>query len=247
MHFAPSQAQKNFQDIKQILLKNYNNIIVNVDSNFVYFKSGEKLPLNNSNEKKTFEDTLNYASIFDMFSQNYVYGKDFQIPIPKNFEPGRIRNDDFFRKIYGNSKNEVNKNLTNVVWLPKNYGIKIKFSRINGAAIQLQKVSDELDKLPKKFLEYLEPIGGTFNWRVIAGTNKLSMHSFGIAIDINTKHSHYWRNLKENKNGIYPYHNLIPLEIVEIFEKHGFIWGGKWYHFDTMHFEYRPEFFKNIK
>jgi hypothetical protein len=26
-----------------------------------------------------------------------------------------------------------------------------------------------------------------------------------------------------------------------IFEKHGFIWGGKWYHYDTMHFEYRPE------
>ena len=26
-----------------------------------------------------------------------------------------------------------------------------------------------------------------------------------------------------------------------IFEKHGFIWGGRWYHYDTMHFEYRPE------
>ena len=32
-----------------------------------------------------------------------------------------------------------------------------------------------------------------------------------------------------------------PTEIVAIFEKHGFIWGGKWYHFDTMHFEFRPE------
>ena len=29
--------------------------------------------------------------------------------------------------------------------------------------------------------------------------------------------------------------------VVEVFEKHGFIWGGKWYHYDTMHFEYRPE------
>ncbi|MFY4861157.1 M15 family metallopeptidase, partial [Aliarcobacter butzleri] len=37
------------------------------------------------------------------------------------------------------------------------------------------------------------------------------------------------------------YKNKIPLEIVEIFEKYGFIWGGRWYHFDTMHFEYRPE------
>ena len=35
--------------------------------------------------------------------------------------------------------------------------------------------------------------------------------------------------------------NHIPLEIVAIFERHGFIWGGKWSHYDTMHFEYRPE------
>jgi len=27
----------------------------------------------------------------------------------------------------------------------------------------------------------------------------------------------------------------------QTFEHHGFIWGGKWWHFDTMHFEYRPE------
>jgi hypothetical protein len=33
----------------------------------------------------------------------------------------------------------------------------------------------------------------------------------------------------------------MPQEVVAIFEKRGFIWGGKWYHFDTMHFEYRPE------
>ena len=33
----------------------------------------------------------------------------------------------------------------------------------------------------------------------------------------------------------------------EIREKYGFIWGGRWYHFDTMHFEYRPEILKRIK
>ena len=31
--------------------------------------------------------------------------------------------------------------------------------------------------------------------------------------------------------------------IVHIFEKHGFIWGGRWLHYDTMHFEFRPEFY----
>jgi peptidoglycan LD-endopeptidase CwlK len=38
--------------------------------------------------------------------------------------------------------------------------------------------------------------------------------------------------------------NSYPQEIVELFEKHGFIWGGKWSHFDLMHFEYRPEVLK---
>ena len=28
---------------------------------------------------------------------------------------------------------------------------------------------------------------------------------------------------------------------VRVFEKHWFIRGGRWHHYDTMHFEYRPE------
>ena len=32
-----------------------------------------------------------------------------------------------------------------------------------------------------------------------------------------------------------------PQEVVRLFERHGFIWGGKWAHFDVIHFEYRPE------
>ena len=35
--------------------------------------------------------------------------------------------------------------------------------------------------------------------------------------------------------------NTLPAEVIDIFERHGFIWGGKWSHYDTMHFEYRPE------
>ena len=33
----------------------------------------------------------------------------------------------------------------------------------------------------------------------------------------------------------------MPRAIVDAFERHGFVWGGRWYHYDTMHFEYRPE------
>jgi hypothetical protein len=55
-------------------------------------------------------------------------------------------------------------------------------------------------------------------------------------------HPYYWL-WNEPVGGRIPNRNKVPFEIVSIFEKHGFIWGGKWHHFDTMHFEYRPELF----
>ena len=67
------------------------------------------------------------------------------------------------------------------------------------------------------------------------------MHAYAAAIDLNVAISDYW--LWQAKGGTGPllYRNRMPPEIVDIFERHGFIWGGKWYHYDTMHFEYRPE------
>lgn len=35
-------------------------------------------------------------------------------------------------------------------------------------------------------------LGGTFEWRPIANTNRLSAHSYGIAIDIVVAKSNYW-------------------------------------------------------
>ena len=82
---------------------------------------------------------------------------------------------------------------------------------------------------------YLQKLGGTFVQRNIAGTDRPSAHSYGISIDLNVERSHYWR---WQKGG---WKNAIPQKIVDAFEDQGFIWGGRWYHFDTMHFEYRPE------
>jgi hypothetical protein len=33
---------------------------------------------------------------------------------------------------------------------------------------------------------------------------------------------------------------VYPNEISKVFEKNYFIWGGKWGHFDIMHYEYLP-------
>jgi hypothetical protein len=65
------------------------------------------------------------------------------------------------------------------------------------------------------------------------------VHAFGAAIDLNARFGDYWQWRKGG--GPIVWKNRIPLPIVEIFERHGFIWGGKWYHYDSLHFEYRPE------
>ena len=111
----------------------------------------------------------------------------------------------------------------------------------------MKKVAEELSKQPqlKKYLTNAT----TFYWRKVRGSNRQSAHSYGIAIDINVTYSNYWlwANPKSSETDKVKYQNRIPLEIVRMFEKYGFIWGGRWYHYDTMHFEYRPEILKTAK
>ena len=106
-------------------------------------------------------------------------------------------------------------------------------------ARRLQAVSNEIDALPEKIKRTAYPIGGVYSCRTVADTGKPSVHSYAAAIDLNTRYGDYW--YWQHKTGPIPYRNRMPQEIVDIFERHGFIWGGKWYHYDTMHFEYRPE------
>ena len=190
--------------------------------------------------EKDFETLLNEPDLQDMMSISYPVGRDYQHPA-LNDDPGRIRYDPFFRKMYGDSSKEVQSRLVPVRWLPKSGGKKLRVMSVNGVDATMGRLSEEIAKLPRKLRELAAKTSGPFNWRVIKGTNRLSSHSFAIALDVAVEHAHYWRWTRKDKNGHYPYKNEIPLEIVEAFERHGFIWGGKWYHYDTMHFEYRPD------
>jgi hypothetical protein len=191
--------------------------------------------------EKDFETLLSRPSLKDQFYAPYPAGQA-ALPPGLNMDPGRVRHQGFFARMYGDCrKGEVVRHLVDVVWLPQKWGRTLKVARVNGVAEKLAAVSAELDKLPAAFDEHLVPPAGTVNCRAIAGTDRVSPHGLGIAIDIATARSNYWRWTKPDGAGRYPYSNAIPKEIVDIFERHGFIWGGRWYHYDTMHFEYRPE------
>lgn len=213
----------------------YPDFIDSASNNTVYFKDGTQMTYDDG-VQKDFETMLDNPDLEDMMSMDYTVGSDWDTPPPKNFDPGRIRKEEFFAKMYGSSAKEVEGNLVTIKWMPRSTNSSVKITKVNGVDKQLTKVSEELDALPENLKKYVTTTAGTFNWRPIAGTNRMSMHSYGVSIDINTKYSDYWQWNKSLK-----YVNRIPMEIVEIFEKHGFIWGGKWYHYDTMHFEYRPE------
>ncbi len=198
------------------------------------------MPLDDG-KQKSFDAWLDEPDIEDMFRIPYPTGTE-GLPPNRDSDPGRARHAQFFNKVYGDClKAEVERNLVDVVWLPKKAGQKLKFSSVNGAAENLAAVSRELDKLPARYNSFLFPSAGTYNCRVIAGTDRTSAHGHGIAIDLALPRAHYWRWTKADPSGNLKYQNAFPMRIVSIFETHGFIWGGKWYHYDTMHFEYRPE------
>ncbi|QYJ03202.1 M15 family metallopeptidase [Nocardioides panacisoli] len=66
---------------------------------------------------------------------------------------------------------------------------------------------------------------GCYYPRFIAGSTKLSNHSFGLAIDINSR---------ENQRGTV---GQMHRGVVAIFKRWGFAWGGDWSYTDPMHFE----------
>ena len=221
------------------LVAAYPMFLENAEGNFVIWKDGTRM-LWDDGRSKTASQREDAPDLEDMFQDQY-FVQDTLLFVT-DYDPGRVRNEAFFKKMYGENAAKVAQNLETITWLPSLSREKIQVTRINGVDKALAAVSDDLSELGKSYIAYLKPLGGTFNWRKIAGTERLSVHSFGAAIDINVKFSNYWRWSAEFKAGKpLVYHNQIPFAIVEIFQKHGFIWGGKWYHYDTMHFEYRPE------
>ncbi len=230
--------------------------------------------------RKSHRDRLANPNISSILAVPYPKSQVRTPILVTDFEPGRIRDQNLMQAVYGATEEEVRSQLVEVRFLNQN----IMFNKNFGAAQALNRVNARLQQkvlTDRALANYLRPWlqghlklrGSTFDWRVIAGTNRLSTHSFGIAIDLlngNLKEPYYWlwdyadqiveklrkagkrvtreqvlKKLKENEILDYRPQNMIqiPIGLVQAFEEEGFIWGGKWFHFDAMHFEYRPEFF----
>lgn len=221
----------------QRLVGAYRDSVQSFDREFLYLKSGAKFRISDGRTKKTFEQLLEEPDVDDMFFAVYARASPLQPPA-RNADPGRVRFEPLFVAMYGDCyRGDVTKRLRTIAWLPRHGGGTVSVTTVNGVDKALERVSSDLDNLPDEFVKYLKPSAGTYACRSVAGSRVRSMHAYGAAIDLNTRYAHYWRW----SGGPSRWQNRYPKTVVDIFEKHGFIWGGRWYHFDTMHFEYRPE------
>ena len=215
----------------------------------VLFPDDTYIPWDEGYHHRNHSDRLAQPNLKDMFYYDYpalsASGNPYSIPSPAaNEDPGRIRHQEFFQAVYGRSSSEVERKLQLVSWLPdaspENADQTLQVTSVQGIAERIIRISEQLEDLliqHPEYLPYLYPAAGAYYWRTIAGTSRLSTHSFGIALDINPAYGSYWR--WDNGSGRLP--SELPLAIIRIFENEGFIWGGRWYHYDSFHFEYRPE------
>jgi hypothetical protein len=228
-HAAPPSA----------LVDAYPDQLAAIAGDTLLWRDGTKMPLGDP-APRPFEVMLRSASLRDQLRQPYPAGAPLLPPAPDE-DPGRLRNVAFFDHLYGDCHaGEVAPHLATVVWLPRHWGGTVRFSTVAGADRALSAVSAELDALPDAQARLLFPPAGTYNCRTVADTGLPSMHAYGAAIDLNTAYADSWF-WHRNRVAAPVWHNRIPPAVVAAFEQHGFVWGGRWYHYDTMHFEYRPE------
>ena len=124
------------------------------------------------------------------------------------------------------------------------YSILSELSLVEEQILRIAKA----DAAVRQWMNSLNTIE-SWNWRNIASGGSRSYHAYGAAIDLLPKSmgglETYWLWTSRNNPDWWavPYSRRFhpPDEVIKAFESFGFIWGGKWRFYDTMHFEYRPE------
>lgn len=220
-------------------VEGYPGLVASADESALTLADKTRFPYRNTLPKNSWDEQIDHADLATQLSQRYDAGGSEKAP-PYLHSPGRLRYQPFFQALYGKDKKGIEKNLVTIEW-PSLKGVtKLRVNRVAGVDKKLYAIGQEIAKLPREERIWAEG-ATTYAYRVIKDTDRLSMHSFGIAIDLAPATTQYWKDEASSETARIGYKNTMPLSIVRIFEKHGFIWGGRWYHYDTMHFEYRPE------
>lgn len=220
------------------------DVVFTLNGAEIWYADGKLL----SEESLALQD--NYRPIIYTYSTDSIYDIFDKLPKPNvNFSTNYMRSSDFQYELIGGKSVNIESQIISVRVL----GITVRLHPVAARYAQLasQEVLElsKTDKEVKKFINDLRTISGYVNRKVRKSTN-ISMHSFGLALDLipyDYKNKvTYWQWARVFYPDTWP---DIPLEqrwlinedVVRIFEKYGFVWGGKWPIYDTMHLEFRPE------
>lgn len=108
-----------------------------------------------------------------------------------------------------------------------NKGVLVRKITCNKVLIPI--ITDVFNQIDQNKLGHLiKNYGGCFNFRQQRGSSKLSCHSWGIAIDLNT-----------DTNEMGTSGDMDP-QVIKVFEDNGFYWGGNFSgkRQDPMHFQF---------
>jgi len=130
------------------------------------------------------------------------------------------------------------------------YPVNVHYSILTQLSLVEEQIlrTSQTNSAVRQWISNLKTIDA-WNWRNISATESRSYHAYGAAIDFLPKSlgglETYWLWTSRNNSDWWtvPYSKRYqpPDEVIKAFESFGFIWGGKWRNYDTMHFEYRPE------
>jgi len=192
------------------------------------------------------KDHLAQADEFEPFFFRYSLGP-LREPLPAEDGPGQ--STDVLEAFFGRTEAEIRLHCASAAFLGRRLFVNTLLLE------PLQGVERDILAAAKREPEVAKWLGElkvaySFMDKGIAGSNTRSYHAWGLAVDL-VPESYggkevYWRWSRVfNREGW----SGIPLSqrwrppraVVEAFQRHGFVWGGKWAHFDQIHFESRPE------
>lgn len=165
--------------------------------------------------------------------------------------PGPIArcSSDFLALLYGKSEKTVRRHCREAHFLGRFVFMNVHCLPALQRVEKSIHLAAKTSKAVRDYIDNLE-VAYSFKRKKVIGAGHRSLHSFGLAIDLvprdyDGKHV-YWKWSRVFHGEEWP---NIPLKrrwhppqaVVDAFEANGFVWGGKWNHFDTIHFEYRPE------
>lgn len=99
---------------------------------------------------RSYQNILKDNNLLAMMYQRYPALHSVPRSIPINFEPGRVRHEEFFKIIYGASAKEVSRHLNKLEWF-NGHVLKVH----KKVYMSLLKIKNTLKKLPQKFHTFL--------------------------------------------------------------------------------------------